>query len=98
MLRMNMTNAERDLVALHKKALEIYPGYPCNCCDQIIMKGQDSPLIDVFRAPKGVRLCVKGGSATFVICEACQKLPDAAIKKGVLAGFLKRKMVVMAGS
>lgn len=98
MLRMNMTNAEKDLVALHKRALEIYPGYPCNCCGQVVLRGQDKPQVDVFRPPKGVRMTTKECAATFVICEACQKLPDKEIHKGVLSGFLQRKLAVLVGA
>jgi hypothetical protein len=95
MLRMNMTQAEKDLVAIHKKALQIYPAYTCNCCRNVIPKGMDDPLVDVFRAPPGIRLTVKGGSATFVICQECQKLGDPEITKGVLAGFLMEKLAVV---
>src|SRR5260221_3701085 len=98
MLRMNMTNAEKDLVALHKKALEIYPGYVCSCCGNPVMKGQDKPMVDIFRPPKGVRMTTKECANTFVICEACQKLPDKDIHKGVLSGFLQRKLAVVAGA
>lgn len=95
MLRMNMTKAEKDLVAVHKKALEIYPGWVCNCCGGTFMKGDRSFLVDVFRPPKGIVLRTKQCAATFVICDECQKLPDAEISKGVIAGFLQRKLAMV---
>lgn len=98
MLRMNMTRAEKDLVAIQKKALEIYPMWKCQCCRQNYVKGAGNPLVDVFRAPPGIRLTVKGGSATFVICEVCQKLPDPDISKGVIAGYLIEKLAVVVGT
>lgn len=91
-----MTRAEKDLVAIHRKALQIYPAYTCNCCRQIKARDLDSPLVDVFRAPPGIRLTAKGGAATFVICQECQKLSDPEITKGVLSGFLFEKLAVIA--
>lgn len=95
MLRMNMTQAEKDLVQIHKKGLRIYPAWACNCCRQTYKRGEGNPLIDVFRPPPGIQLTAKGGSATFVICETCQKLDDASISKGVIAGFLVEKLAVV---
>jgi hypothetical protein len=95
MLRMHMTRAEKDLVAVHKKALSIYPAWPCNCCGQIYPKGAGNPMIDIFRPPRGIRMTTKEVAATFVICEGCQKLPDPEISKGVIAGFLQRKLAVV---
>lgn len=96
MLRMNMTKAEKDLVEIHKAALRIYPGWTCNCCQQNYERGTGNPMFDVFRAPRGIRMVTKGVAATYVICETCQKLPDADISKGILAGFLKHKLAVVA--
>jgi len=96
MLRMNMTQAEKDLVAVHKRALEIYPMWKCNCCRQNFLKGVGSPIIDVFRPPKGMRFVTKECASTFLICEDCQRLPDAEITKGVIAGYLQEKVLVFA--
>lgn len=98
MLRMNMTKAEKDLVAVHKKALTIYPGWVCNCCGVQYMRGDGNPIVDVFRASNGIRFSTKECAATFVICETCQKLPDPEITKGVLAGFITRKLAVISGA
>lgn len=95
MLRMNMTQAEKDLVAVHKKAMEIYPAWTCHCCRQNFMKGHGNPMFDVFRPPRGLRFITKQVAATFVICETCQKLPDAEITKGVIAGFIQEKVLVV---
>lgn len=52
-------------------------------------------MFDVFRPPRGIRLITKQVAATFVICEACQKLPDGEITKGVLSGFIQEKLAVV---
>ncbi len=98
MLRMNMTRAEKDLVAIQKKALEIYPGFVCCCCGLGYPKGSGSPMVDVFRPTKGMRLATKECAATYVICEVCQRLTDAEITKGVIAGFLQRKLLLLTGA
>ena len=95
MLRMNMTRAEKDLVALHKAALNGYKGWVCNCCGSPFDRGFGNPLIDVFRPPKGARLTTKQCAATYVICENFQRLPDSEISKGVIAGFLQRKLLIL---
>lgn len=96
MLRMNMTKAEKDLVEVHKTAQKIYPAWQCNCCQRTYQRDSGSPMFDVFRAPRGIRMVTKGVAATYVICEICQKLPDAEISRGVLAGFLTQKLAVVA--
>lgn len=96
MLRMNMTQAEKDLVAAHKKGIAIYPAWKCNCCRQNFARGTGNPMFDIFRAPRGIRFTApKVRAATYVICETCQKLPDAEITKGVIAGFLQEKLAVV---
>ncbi len=98
MLRMNMTQAEKDLVAVHKKGLKIYPAWVCSCCGKQHMRGEGDPLVDVFRPERNMRLVTKQSAATFVICGTCQKLPDEDITKGVLAGFMERKLLVLTGA
>lgn len=95
MLRMNMTRAEKDLIEVHKTAQKIYPMWQCNCCQQTYPREAGNPMFDVFRAPRGIKLVTKGAAATYVICETCQKLPDAEISKGVLSGFLAQKLAVV---
>ncbi len=92
MLRMHMTKAEKDLIEVHKTAQRIYPAWQCNCCQQTYPRELGNPMFDVFQAPKGIRMNVKQAAATYVICENCQKLPDAEITKGVLSGFLQQKL------
>lgn len=96
MLRMNMTKAEKDLIEVHKTTQKIYPIWQCNCCQQTYQRESGNPMFDVFRAPRGIRMVTKGVAATYMICERCQKLPDADITKGVLSGFLQQKLAVVA--
>jgi hypothetical protein len=98
MLRMNMTRAEKDLVAVQKKALEIYPGWVCCCCGLVYNRGTGNPLVDVLRRPRLMRFSTKECAATYIICEVCQKLKDAEITKGVIAGFLQRKLLIPTGA
>lgn len=85
----NATNAEKDLVSVHKEVLKRYALYKCSCCGQPKMSHVEKPQVEIYRQKSRAAL-----ATTFLLCPDCQKLPEKLMLKNVRNTLIAQRQIL----